>query len=117
MSGFSPAKDVLVHNNLAHKLMFECKGLLGLSSFGDLVSNQGCLEETVLARIEQTGFEITPAGAAFITSNVPDQVLSHRERKIMRDMLRPAPSPRPTQAKPEPALINPDLSLSLAGLF
>lgn len=120
MSGMSPLKDQLVHNNLAHKVLYHLSGALQISNplRGAIIDPDE--PEVALIEVDPEGFRVTKAGAAFILANVPDEVLSHRERKIMRDMTRPAPTPastKGTSVPTEPALVNPDPNLSIAGLF
>lgn len=98
MSGTTPTKDQLVHNNLAHKLLRGCRGDLHLTDFGDIASSRQDTFQQTLVKVENEGFSVTEVGAAFILANLPREVLSHREVKIMRDMTRPAP-----KAKAPPA--------------
>lgn len=113
MSGTSPAKDQLVHNNLAHKLLFWSKGNTHLGDNGDILSSMQPTYQQTLVWVNQSGFEVTPEGAKFILANLARDVLSHREVKIMKDMTRPAPAAKAV----DPALVNPDPNLSIAGLF
>jgi len=83
MSGMSPQKDQLVHNNLAHKVLFHLRGRVSLSDFGDVVSTE--VVGTVV-RVEKEGFSVTREGSVFILKNLPREVMSHREVKIMKDM-------------------------------
>ena len=85
MSGMSPQKDQLVHNNLAHKVLFHLRGRVSLSDFGDVVSTE--VVGTVV-RVEKEGFSVTREGSVFILKNLPREVMSHREVKIMKDMTR-----------------------------
>lgn len=114
MSGTTPLKDQLVHNNLAHKLMHHCLGDLHLDA--GIRSSKKETYLNLLVEVLPEGFSVTKEGAAFIIVNLPDDVLSHRERKIMKDMTRPAPKAL-TAAEIAPELVNPDPNLSLAGLF
>lgn len=114
MSGNTPAKDQLVHNNLAHKLLFWAQQNPGHFTLKEGHFRDG--EDQPLVWIDRHGFNVSPKGAEFILANLARDVLSHREVKIMKDMTRPAPK-APTATEVAPELVNPDPSLSIAGLF
>lgn len=117
MSGTSPAKDQLVHNNLAHKFLLRLKGCLEFNTAGDITF----LGEPPLIEVGPLGFTVTPDGAAFILKHFPREILSHREVKIMRDMTRPVPAakapPATSGPSPVPAWVLEDRTTALASMF
>lgn len=113
MSGTTPLKDQLVHNNLAHKLLFCGAGDFTLHNETGFILEGGT--DNVLVKVLKEGFSITTYGATYILENLPDEVLSHRERKIMKDMVR---SPQTVKTVvTDPAFANRDQGLSLEGIF
>lgn len=116
MSGLTPQKDQLVHNNLAHKLLFKstCGGA-PVSFDGDALTDPATGE--VLVEVLREGFSITKEGAQFILSHIEREVLSHREVKIMKDRVRPPTLVKSVSAPLDPALSNPDPNLSIIGIF
>lgn len=121
MAGFAPLKDQLCHNNMTFKVMFWAQSNPGVISLcgGEFQDEAG----NCLITSNFDGFEVTPKGAVFIKANIHRDVLSHREVKLLKDMTAPPPPVRTLRGslgapvEVEPAFINPDPNLSIAGIF